>query len=129
MARASGWFSAITHSPGCILMLSKLRRQPKPPARRVASGKCTISYSKIRPLFKAKIFINIPISLGWTPRGSAGTLKIRLMRRECAKIPTRRRERSYATPGLFINGVRYSGGLDLISILNRLKQGSERATS
>jgi len=35
----------------------------------------------------------------------------------------------YATPGLFINGVRYSGGLDLISILNRLKQGSERATS
>ena len=35
----------------------------------------------------------------------------------------------YATPGLFINGVRHSGGLDLISILNRLKQGSERATS
>ena len=31
----------------------------------------------------------------------------------------------YATPGLFINGVRYSGGLDFDSILNRLKQASD----
>jgi hypothetical protein len=74
---------------------------------------------------KAKIYINIPNSLNSIPNGFATNFKDH-------KYEDRVREDFrrgvangvYGTPGLFVNGIRHNGGLDVASIVAKLKEVS-----
>ena len=59
-AMNSVWFSAITHALEFTRMPSKQPRPPKPQARKVGFGKCTISCLPIRALSVLRTYTDTP---------------------------------------------------------------------